>query len=371
MPQEIKTEISFEDLVLENEKNLNDVEAAQITFEDLTKPEEETKVEEKTEEKKEEVSTEVKVETKVEEKKSEQPTFSEEKVNYNSIAKKLLEKGDWKEALIEKDGVDVKLSELEDLDEETFLGIWEEQKKLSKEELEKEYVPVKGVDENKLKLINIIKNGGDLKEIFQNEAQLKRPYEDADLEDTQTQQNILFNQYLRQGLNKEEATKLVVEATKELTLDVKAKYIVTGLQNLYDENLKKLETETKENKIKEQEKIKEYKKNLNTLYKEEGIEDPLIKSLVDAGTKFDKDGSLYIDTVYEKLMEDPKEAKELIFFMLERDKYLAKKGASIKRDTNIENLKKIKILQDTSKQSTKVQETEETEASGFGSIVLE
>ena len=251
MEPEVKTEISFEDLVLENEKNLNDVEAADLTFEDLTKINEEEKVEEK----KEEVIEDKKVEevTKVEEK----VLFSDETPNYNSIAKKLLEKGDWKEALIEIDGVDVKLSELDNLDEETFLSILEEQKKLSKEDLEKEYVQVKGVDENKVRLINIIKNGGDLKEIFQNENQLRKPYEDADLEDTQTQQNILFNQYLRQGLNKEDATKLVLEATKEFTLDAKAKHIVTGLQTLYDENLKKIkilqDTSKQANKVQETE----------------------------------------------------------------------------------------------------------------------
>ena len=100
------------------------------------------------------------------------------------------------------------------------------------------------------------------------------------------------------------------------------------------------------------------------------MEDGLGKVLAESATKKTSDGQLYIDTVYENLMKDPDKAKDLVFFMLEKDKFLAKKGASIKREVNISNLKKIKLVQDTNKSTNKVVEEEKTNTP-FGDIVLE
>ena len=373
-----ETEINFEDLVLKNQESLKDEQVLDFSLEELTA----TNLEEsddKTEEgkKNEEVKTDDVAKTTEEPPKKEEPKKVElsnpDTEDFSSMAKKLLEKGDWEDALIEKDGSEVKLSEIDNLDEETFFAIWEEQKKISKENIDKNYIPVKGIDENKLKLINIIKNGGDIKEIFKDESQLQKPYEGVDIENPQNQQNILYNQYLRQGIEADDAKELVIKATKDLTLDAKAKHIVTGYQKLYEENLSKIEKETADLQKKELENIKEYKKSLSGFYKEEGIEDVLSKTLVDAATKIDKEsGQLYIDTVYQSIMEDPAKAKDLIFFMLEQEKFLSKKGASIKRATDIKHLRNIKIVQDTSKQSNSIKEEDTNKNSGaFDNIVID
>jgi hypothetical protein len=364
-----ETEINFEDLVLKNQESLKDTETLNFSFEELSKSEPNDEEKKEDLENPLEIKEEVKEEVKIEEK----PIISSvESTNFSNIAKKFLEKGDWEDAIIEKEGVEVKLSESEDLDEETFFAIWDEQKKISKETIDKNFIPVKGIDENKLKIINIIKNGGDIKEIFRDETQLQKPYEDVDLENTQVQQNILYNQYLRQGVEPDDAKDLVLKATKELSLDIKAKHIVAGYQSLYEENLSKLEKETAELQKKELEEIKEYKKSLNTFYKEDGLEDVISKSLVDAATKIDnKSGQLYIDTVYEDIMKDPAKAKDLIFFMLERDKFLSKKGASVKRETDIKHLRNIKIVQETSKQSNVTKQEEEKVTNNFSDIVIQ
>lgn len=358
----METEINFEDLVLENNKSLETPqETIEFTsFEDLSKSELEENLEKK--------EVETKEETKIEEKKEDVKLsldFSDKK-DYSSIAKKFLENNDWEDALLEIDGKEVKLSEIENLDEDTFMSVWEEQKKISKENIDKEYIPVKGIDENKLKLINIIKSGGDLKQIFADESQLQRPFENANLDDQGTQQQILYRQYLNQGIEAEDAKELVIKSTKDLTLDAKVIKIVEFHQKNYDETLSKLETETKEAAKQEIEKVKEYKKSLTTLYKEEGLDDSLSKVLSEAATKIDKEsGQLYIDTVYEKLMEDPKKAKDLIFFMLEQEKFLAQKGAKIKKDADVSVLRKVNIIRDSAKTSNKAKEEEEKTNSIF------
>jgi hypothetical protein len=48
-------------------------------------------------------------------------------------------------------------------------------------------------------------------------------------------------------------------------------------------------------------------------------------------------------------MSDPKKAKELIYFMLDKENYLKKATAAVKKDVHLDTLKRIKIVQDGSK----------------------
>jgi len=384
-----ETEISFEDLVLLNNQSLGegdmpidfsleqlkdskvgdnaDSDAGNVDEEEKTKQKE---LEDKT---KEDADKAAKLVEEESVKKAEAEKTKKDAVkttdNFSGIVKKLLETGDWKDAIIEKDGVDTKLSEMEELDPETFLSVWEEQKKANKEESDKNNIEITGLDENNVRLINIIKSGGDLREIFKDESQLVRPFENSDLEDLQTQQNIVFQQFLRQGISKEDATDLVVKATKDLTVGDKAKNITVYYQKNYDDNLKDIEKQTIADRVKEQEEIKEYKKTLSSLFKEDGTGDAVAKPLIEAATKYDKSGNLHIDTVYESIMKDPKQAKDLIFFMLEKEKFLTANGATIRRATNLDTMRRIKLVQETAKVTSPAKEKEK-EVAGFGSIVL-
>lgn len=374
-----KVEISFEDLVLLNNQSLGEGDLpVDFSLEELKssgKTEEEEEEAKTSEKKKEDVEdTEAKKSVEKEEKEKEGAAKVKKEVvkpsDFSNIAKKLLDSGDWKDAIVEKDGEEVKLSEMENLDPDTFLSIWEEQKKANKEEVEKNNIEISNLDENKVKIINIIKNGGDLKEIFKDESQLVRPFENSDLEDLQTQQNIVYQQFLRQGISREDATDLVVKATKDLSVGKKSEDIVKFYQKSFDDNLVEIEKQTAAERVKELEEIKEYKKTLTSLYKEDGTEDSVAKPLIEAATRVDKSGNLHVDTVYEKLMKDPKQAKDLIFFMLEKDKFLTAKGATIRRDTNLDTMRRIKLVQETAKVTNTIKEKEK-ESSIFGSIVLE
>ena len=57
-------------------------------------------------------------------------------------------------------------------------------------------------------------------------------------------------------------------------------------------------------------------------------------------------------------MSDPKKAKELIYFMLDKENYLKKVTATVKKDVQLDNLKRIKIVQDSSR--VEKQKKEET-----------
>lgn len=265
--------------------------------------------------------------------------------HYSKLAAKMIERGDWSDAEIEnEDGSTTLLSELKDLDEEQYLEILENQKSFKEEELKEKYTSVEGLDEHKKRLINIIKEGGDLTELFQDPNAIQRPFEGIDLDDENTCANIVYRQHLANGLEEKEAVELTKLAQKEFSLDEKAKKIVSYHQSAYDKTLEETEKELQANKAKEQEDLKSYRSTLSKSYKEQGLQEGLSKRLIDLATKENKDGVLEVDNLYELAMQDPETARELIHFLGDKESYLKLKSSDIKRKDNIKTMKTISFI---------------------------
>jgi hypothetical protein len=274
------------------------------------------------------------------------PNTSSKKSDYTNLAKKLIERGDWADAeIVNEDGTKILLSEMEGMDEGQYLEILENQKNFKDEELKEKYTSVEGLDEHKKRLINIIKEGGDLKELFQDPNSIQRPFEGIDLDDENTCANIVFRQHLANGLDEKEATELTRLAQKEFSLDEKAKKIVDYHQSTFDKSLETKEKEVQASRLKEQADLKNYRSALSKSYKEQGLQETLSKKLIDLATREDKEGVLEVDNLYEAAMQDPETARELIHFLGDKASYLKLKAVDSKRKDNIETLKTISFIQ--------------------------
>lgn len=284
--------------------------------------------------------------------------------NYNSVVKTLLDSGEWEDILIEKeDGTEVKLSELEEIPQEEFKQIIQDQKALKAEDTKDKYIPVENLSEDKKAILDIILKGGDLKEIFKEPQALVKPYTEElgwDLDNESHQQEIAFRRYKRLGHSDAKAKSLVEIDIKESELDLVAKEEVKLWHEDYDNRLKKVSEDLEVEKVAEQERQKEYRTNLNKLAKEAQYPDTLVKKLVDLGTKKTENGNIASDELYEKLIEDPKEALELIFFMADKEKYLAEKMKEVKRTTQLDGMRKIsRIAKETSKKPVETETSKE------------
>lgn len=284
--------------------------------------------------------------------------------NYKSVVKTLLDSREWEDILIEKeDGTEVKLSELGEIPEEEFKQIIEDQKALKAEDTKDKYIPVENLSEDKKAILDILLKGGDLKEIFKEPQALVKPYTEElgwDLDNEAHQQEIAFRRYKRLGHSDAKAKSLVEIDIKESELDLVAKEEVRLWHEDYDSRLKKIAEDLEAEKVTEQERQKEYKSNLNKLAKEAQYPDTLVKKLVDLGTKKTENGNIASDELYEKLIEDPKEALELIFFMADKEKYLAEKMKEVKRTTQLDGMRKIsRISKETSKKPVETETSKE------------
>ena len=294
------------------------------------------------------------------EKKKDEPKEPETKISlgnsddtYLDIVKERLDSGEWDDLVIEdEDGNEVKLSELKDIDKDTFKALEKEIKTQKDTEFKEKYVSVDGLDEVKKRLINIVKEGDlDLaKALFQNPAALQEPFQGYDNENDDHNEDVLDWYYQKAlGHSPKEAAALVKASKEDLTLDTKAQKIVEYQRNQFYTNLQNREQKILADKAKEQETIKEYRKNLSTELKQEGLSENLTRKFVDVATKTDNTGNYEIDTIYDEWMSDPKKAKELIYFMLDKENYLKKATAAVKKDVHLDTLKRIKIVQDGSK----------------------
>lgn len=285
-----------------------------------------------------------------------------EESTFFKLTKKLIDSGKWSDAEIEdEEGNTVKLSEYKNLSEDEYFELLEQQKEAEKEEITSKYLKADDADEDKKRIANIVLNGGDLKEIFQSPEQLIKPFDESlgwDLDNEEHQYSIVYQQYLAQGLSKERA-KLNADADlKELTLDTKAAEIVQYHQKSYSEKLQKIETDLVAEREAERERLKTYKTQLSKEYKEQKLPETLSKRLIDLATKENSEGELLIDEMYNKVMQDPKEAKEVILFLADREAYLKTKMLETKKEVELTTFKKFNLIKDKAKKAPQEEKTE-------------
>lgn len=350
--QTINEEVSFEDLQKEFSFDLPPSVETPPTPTDLP-----------------EINLDIEVKEEVKEKvvKEELPKIElSSPTEYSKIVKKFLDNGEWDDAVIKTDDGEVKISELENITEEEFYNLIADQRAIKDDDVKEKYLPVDGLTEDRKLIIDIVAKGGDLKEIFQSPEQMQKPYDENlgwDLDNEQHQFKIVEDYYIATGIEAKRAKQLAIADMNDMELDLKAKEIVEGYQEAYSNNLKQIAKNLEDENRAEQERVKAYRSDLIKSYKEQKIPEALSKKLVDVATKENQDGVLAIDGIYEKLMEDPKEAKEIIFFLMERDKYLQEKMKETKVQTQMQNMRVINRIPKTTEKRNETGDNVETKSS--------
>jgi hypothetical protein len=283
---------------------------------------------------------EVAVEEKVEKPKSD--------TSYSRVAKTFLDKGKWQDVLIEDaDGNQVELSKIEDLDEETFLQIQEDQESETRKKYEEKYLSVENVDDRRKQVADIVLKGGDLEEIFGSKKNVESyldPYKGIDLDDEQVQSNIYYNHLINKGYSDKAARFELQEKKKELILDTEVNKIVEETNKKAKEYVTLKQKELEDQKTSSLEQEKEYKKNLSKSLKERYKQESTVKKYVDLATKRTEDGEFAIDSLYNEIMQNPEEAIDLIAFISDKENFLKEYKSKAKTEVTKDALRSVKIL---------------------------
>jgi hypothetical protein len=284
---------------------------------------------------------------------------------YTDLIKKKLDKGLWEDAVVKykvgEEEKETKISDFENATEEDYLQFEEDQKLLREEaQKEKSLSTDKATPERKL-IAEIALNGGDFKELFQNESQLKKPFDENDgwdLDNEKHQESVVYQHYLSLGNTPNKASILVDVDKKEKTLDAIAKEVVEYHQKSFIDNLQKINNQLIEDNKIEIENTKKYSQDLAKIYKEQGVPDIDAKKYVTSAIK-EVNGEFEVDIMYEDIMKDPEQAAELIFFMKDREKYKRAQGIQTKVEQNLKVFRTIDRIPKTTdpKQQTAEKET--------------
>jgi len=329
-------------------------------------------LEEKVEDKKqEETEDEVKTTPVIEEKKKEEDNISLEQPSiYLQLVKEKLRTGEWEDVLFGNEGEEKPISEIENISEEDYQNLLEDHLKHKEEEVNSKYVKIDGLTEVQKSLINIVKTG-DLekaRELFENPQQLEEPFQGYDADNEAHNIQVLSWYYSGQGNSEKEIKALLNVAKEDGTLDQKAEKIVNWQKEEYHKKIKQAEEQVREEKKQEEENIKKYKKELVQELKND-VEEGMARKFADVATKYNQDGQLQIDSIYDEWMKDPKKASRLLHFLLDEEDYLKKVGANTKKEVQKDLLRKVSIVRNTSKASDPTKN--KTEEDKFPDLVFE
>jgi len=278
----------------------------------------------------------------------------------NSIVKRYLEDGYWEDVIVKiqtEEGTEkeVPISDLEDIDEDTFKQLKEAQENLKKTDFESKYISKEGLDEKTLKLIEIARNGrfDEIQDLLKIQTEIVHPLQGLDTSDEKVQEWIVAQTLKNQGLDDIVIANTIKQYKDNLILDQKADAVVQQIDKMYNEQVDLKLKEVEQNKIAEKENQKAFKKSVSEQYKNFQINESLKKSLVDSATKYDEYGVSQTDRLYYEAKKDPEFFAEINFLLNNKEEYNKFKGIKVANEINKKNF--ITIMRTDKKASSQKQ----------------
>lgn len=278
-----------------------------------------------------------------EEKKPKQKATGTGEPTYSSkIAKKYIEEGIWDDYVVDYNGEEVKISEIEDLDDDTFFEIVKAQKEENEKNISNNFIDKSELDEISLDVIEISKNGGDISNVLKIKEQFINPLETYDLNDEGHQEELVRQMYSMENraLTQKQIDRLIESDKSELELEAKATSFADKLKDSYKQTLQK-EKELALNKRKEaEEQIKTLKKDLKKEFKDLGYEkSSFVSPLINKATSKEE-----FNQEIDALRKDPKLLAEFLIWKTNPEEYRQNVASKGVKNEQVKTARKLNIL---------------------------
>lgn len=245
--------------------------------------------------------------------------------------------------IIDGEEVEVNIEDI-DLDEETFKLITQAKIEELKEEAIKGKISADGASEFALKLLEIDKNGGEIKDLLRIKTDFLDPLEGLDTSVVEDQREIVYLRNMAAGLDEDSTLRLIKSYEEEGTLSDVAEDSYNKLREAID---KRLEDEVKisqDNKKKAEDNFKKYAADLKVELKKFELKDAAKKKIVDFATAIKENGKLAIDEVYNEWRMNPEKSSMLALFMLDEEEFISQLTSKAVRESQLNAAKKLKII---------------------------
>jgi len=276
----------------------------------------------------------------------------------SKIAKKYIEQGIWEDYVIDYKGEETPISEIEDLDEDTFFEIIKAQKEENEKDISSNYINKSELDEISLEVIEISKNGGDISNVLKIKEQFINPLESYDLNEEDHQEELVRQMYSMENkaLSSKQIDSLIQSDKVDLELETKATNFANKLKDSFKETLRQQKQATYDNKQKQEDDTKKLKKDLREEFKNLGYDKPAFTSpLIDKATS--KEG---FDQEIKSLREDPKMLAEFLIWKSNPEEYRKNIASKEIKKEQVGTARKLNLLRKESGSSSKSSSKKET-----------
>lgn len=219
---------------------------------------------------------------------------------------------------------EVYLSDLEDVDEETYKTILKSYKEAKDNELKEKYISKDGIDEITEKLINVRKSGGDITQIIKENVSAidslqKLKVDIVDNEDLQLR--IVGKDLKDKGLSDNVVNAQLKDYQDNLQLDTEAEKILNFHLSAHQGEIEAKSQAEMSRLEADKEKKKQSKKELQTVVKGWGIPENIQKVIIENSTKEDQDGLTNTERLFFSAMENPEKYAKISFLLNNEEEY--------------------------------------------------
>ena len=245
----------------------------------------------------------------------------------------------------EIDGVEQEIA-LEDLemDSELFADILKSKLEEAREEASKNKISSEGISEFTKNLIELDKNGGDVRALLEVKQAYSDPLEGLDVEIVEDQKEILYLRGKAAGQSDKDINLLIEIYEAKGLLESEAVEAEKSLRAAIDGQMQKAIESAKAVTKEKEENFKLYKKDLKENFNKFELKDGAKAKLLDIATKPNKDGKYEMDEAYNLWRMTPDKAAELAFFLTDKDEYIKQATKAAVKEKQVEIARKIKIV---------------------------
>lgn len=281
--------------------------------------------------------------------------------NYSNLSKKYIEMGLWEDKAIKVGEEEVAISELEDLDEDTFLQITEAQENLKKEALSTNYINKDELNDISRQIVDISQNGGDITELLHIKESVINPLEKYDLDNETHQEALVRHMYAieNKSLSQKQINDLVSGHKKDMDLDLVAEKYAGKLKESYNEILRQKKEESQNAAQQEKENLKTLKKSLKQELSNLGMKDSQITALVESAVQKGENG-FYVDEDFQKMKESATDFAEYLIWRNNPEEYRKKLIQATVTKRDVKQLELLDLAKNRGKKEHKQQEEKKT-----------
>lgn len=249
-----------------------------------------------------------------------------EETEFFKTAKRLIALGlldDFVVQVSEEDEEGTLISQFTGMSEENLKEIVDIHKQEGKNNISTNYISKEGLREHELKVIEILKKGGDLSKIAKTEEEaFQRPFEGFDLDDRERQIDVLYIDLVNQkGITSEKAIALIKLSEQNGTLKEEAQEIFDNYRTAHSNYIDKiLEEQNKEKEFKDL-NFKENKKALTAKLKEAGLKESVYKKIASEYGKKNESGDYALIDKLKEALDNPEANHELILHLADKDTF--------------------------------------------------